>query len=75
MTAAELLEDGVFTVEQAGEFSGWSRATLYSLMETGELPYSRVRRTRRIPKRALIDLLARNLVGRTGVANGDEPIT
>jgi hypothetical protein len=42
-------------------------AQVYRPMEMGGLPYTKLGRSRRIGRRALVDLAARNLVGR-----GDE---
>jgi excisionase family DNA binding protein len=58
----ELLADGLMTVKQAAAFLGISVANLYVLMSRGELPYVKLGRSRRIPRRALIDLAAKNLV-------------
>ena len=59
----ELMLDGLVTVREAMAFLRLSRSTLYSLMDKGRLRYVRIGRTRRIPRRALIDLAAANLVG------------
>lgn len=59
----DLLSDGLVTVREAAAFLNLSRSTLYALMEQGRLPYTRIGRARRIPRRALIELAAANLVG------------
>jgi excisionase family DNA binding protein len=59
----ELLAEGLLPVEEAGKFTGFSRSFLYKLMNDGELPFTKIGRTRRIPRRALIDLASRHLVG------------
>jgi excisionase family DNA binding protein len=58
-----LLLDGLRTVDEAKEFLRLSRATLYSLMARGDLPFTTIGRRRLIPHRALIELAARKLVG------------
>ena len=60
----DLLRDGLIRVCDAAEFLGLARSTLYQLMERGELPYAKIGRARRIPRRAVVALAARSLVGR-----------
>ena len=60
----ELAADGLMTVEAARRFLGVSRSTLYKLMGDGTVPYVQLRGVRRIPKAALVDLIAANM--RTG---------
>jgi excisionase family DNA binding protein len=60
---AALVEEGLLKVTEAAEFLRLSRATLYSLMDRGELAFVKLGRSRRIPKRALIELAARELRG------------
>ena len=60
----EMMMDGAVTVTQAIAFTGLQRTTLYALMERGELPYLKVGRARRIPRRALTEMLARFVVAR-----------
>ena len=40
-----------------------SRATVYNMMNEGQLPYLKLGRSRRIPKRAVVELAASQLVG------------
>lgn len=55
----ETLRDGAMTVRQAVEFSGLNRTDLFSLMKAGRLPWFAPNgRTRMIPRRPLVDLLA-----------------
>jgi excisionase family DNA binding protein len=63
-SAASLVEDGLATVGQAADFLGLSRATLYALMERGELPFCKIGKSRRVPRRALQEFAASNLVMR-----------
>jgi excisionase family DNA binding protein len=63
MSVAEnLVHEGLFTIAEAQAFAKLSRATLYGLMESGVLAYVKIRRSRRIPRRALIELIQRGLV-------------
>jgi excisionase family DNA binding protein len=64
----QLCADGLFTVAQATQFLGLSKTMLYQLMERGRLPYVRIGRSRRIPKRVLVQLAAAHLVGGGGTA-------
>ncbi len=60
---AALVEDGLMKVAAAAAFLSHSRATLYTLMDRGELPFVKIGRSRRIPKRAVVELAARGLRG------------
>lgn len=51
-----LVLDGLMTVKQAAEFLSLSRSTVYGLMERGDLAYVKIGQSRRIPKKAVIDL-------------------
>ena len=59
-----LVQEGAVSVTDAVTFTGLHRSKLYTLMEAGELAYIKVGRARRIPRRALIELLARFVVAR-----------
>lgn len=59
-----LVEDGLMTVAEAGRFLSLSRASIYNLMDRGELPFAKLGRSRRIPRRAVVELAARSLKGR-----------
>jgi excisionase family DNA binding protein len=61
MVGTDLMTDGSFGVEEAQSFSGLGRTFLYELMTRGELPYTKVGARRLIPKRALVELLAKGL--------------
>jgi len=61
LTPEELLIDGTVSVKQAMAFANFSREYLYKLMRRRDLPYVQAGRVRRIPRRALIQFLARNL--------------
>lgn len=57
-----LLEDGLLRIKEAADFSGWSVAFIYKLMRQNELAYVKVGRSRRIPRRALINLAEKHLI-------------
>lgn len=59
----QTVADGLMNVSEAMAFLAVARSTLYQLMETGQLPYVKIGRARRIPRRALIQLAASNLRG------------
>lgn len=65
MKAIELVEDGLLSVRDACKWLGVSRSTLYQLMESGELPYTMVAKSKRaIPKAALKIYAAKKMRGR-----------
>jgi excisionase family DNA binding protein len=57
-----VIADGAMSIRKAVQFTGFSRSFLYEMMEDGRLPYIKIGRARRIPKRALLDLLQQALV-------------
>ena len=58
----DLVKRGMLRLSEAGDFLGISRSALYQLMERGELPYTKIGTSRRIPKQALMELAASGLV-------------
>ena len=58
-----LVADGLLTVRECAEFLHLSRSTIYELMDAGELRFAKLGRARRIPRRAVIELAARELKG------------
>ena len=62
-TRVELVADGLLTIREAAGFLHLSRSTVYQFMDRGELPFVKLGRSRRIPKRALVELAARGLQG------------
>jgi excisionase family DNA binding protein len=62
MTHEELIADGLVSPDEAMRFLGISRPTLNRLLDQGVLPTVRLVTTRRIPRRALVDLAARSVV-------------
>jgi excisionase family DNA binding protein len=59
----DLVSSGLTTVKEASGFLNLSRGMIYKLMETGQLRYVRIGRTRRIPKLALVNLAKDSLIG------------
>jgi excisionase family DNA binding protein len=55
--------DGLVSVKEAAEFLGMCVASVYNLNEKGQLPFCKIGGSRRIPRRALIELAERNLIG------------
>lgn len=55
----DLLADGALTVKQAVTFSGIGRSALFELMASGVLPWFRHGQNRMLPRRPLIEYLAR----------------
>ncbi len=60
---ADLLADGLCTVAVAARLLAVSRSFLYATMDAGELCYVKLGRSRRIPRRALLDYAGRHLHG------------
>lgn len=62
MTQTELVSGGLLRISEACKFLGISVATIYRLMERGELTYTRVGYGRRIPKNAIEQYLVHRMV-------------
>jgi excisionase family DNA binding protein len=60
---AALVADGLLTVRECAEFLHLSRSKVYELMNAGILCYAKLGRSRRIPRRAVIELAAQELRG------------
>jgi excisionase family DNA binding protein len=58
-----MLTDGMETVKDGAAFLRISVSQLYKYMENGDLPYAKIGRSRRIPRRALLAFAARHVVG------------
>jgi hypothetical protein len=59
-----LVDEGCLSIKAAQAFlGGISRASIYTLMEQGELAWTKVGRRRVVPKRALVAFLAFELHG------------
>ena len=67
----ELVSDGAVTIPTACQIAGVSRATIWRRIASGELASIRIGRRRLIPRRALLDYLARGLEPRAN-ARGPE---
>jgi excisionase family DNA binding protein len=61
--AEHLVEGGLERVREAARFLGISLSQTYVLMDRGELPYVKFGKSRRIPRKALIEFAKRNLIG------------
>jgi excisionase family DNA binding protein len=57
-----IVADGLLSVEEAKAFLRVSRSTLYSLMDTNQIAYVKLGRSRRVPRRALIEFACGGLV-------------
>jgi len=49
-----LVKGGLVTIGQAEDLTGLSKSKLYGLMSGGELPFTKIGASRRIPRRALV---------------------
>jgi len=58
-----LAAEGALPIPEAVRFSGCSRSVLYERMSAGELRFITVGRRRLIPRRALVEFLARRMNG------------
>lgn len=61
MTHEELVADGLVSPDEAMRYLGISRPTLNRLIDQGVLPTCRLVTTRRIPRRAMVELAARSV--------------
>jgi excisionase family DNA binding protein len=57
-----IVADGLLTPKEAALFLGISVAGLYKFMQKGDLIYTKLGRSRRIPKRAVVEFAASHLV-------------
>jgi excisionase family DNA binding protein len=62
--ARGLVDDGLVSIKEAAAFLRISVASLYTLMGRGQLGFVKLGRSRRIPRKALVELAARYFVGR-----------
>lgn len=60
-----VLTEGVMTVRDACRFLSIGRTQLYQLMKSGRLPWVSLGSCRRIPRRAVMQLLADGLVSKS----------
>lgn len=54
--------EGLLNVKEAMRFLGVSQAMLYQLMERGYLPYVKIGRARRVPRKVLVQFAAERLI-------------
>jgi excisionase family DNA binding protein len=62
--ANDRLDGGLQPVSKVARFLSLSRSKVYSLMETGELPYVKLGKSRRVRWADVLELVARNTVVR-----------
>lgn len=68
-TAAErIVEGGMFSMQEASDFSRLGKTTLYDEMNAGRLAFVKHGRRRLIPRKALQKRLAENLIEATSHA-------
>ena len=58
-----LVADGLMTIPDAARFLCVSRSKIYEMMDHGELIFVKLGRSRRIPRRALVELASANVHG------------
>ena len=51
-------------IPEVARFLALSRASVYQLMDRGELAWVKFGRARRVPRRAVVELAARRLIGK-----------
>jgi excisionase family DNA binding protein len=59
----QLVAEGLLSVYDAAAFLSVSRSKLYEMMDQGLLPFVKLGRSRRVPRRALVELAAGELRG------------
>lgn len=57
------MESILVTVKEAANYLRLSRATIYNLMESGHMPYVKIGKSRRIPRKSLCDIVSKNITG------------
>lgn len=65
--AEDLAAQGYMKINEAVKFSTLSRATLYAMMDRGELPYSKIGGRRLIPIAGLKAAIARGMAGQAAL--------
>jgi excisionase family DNA binding protein len=61
---ASLCADGLISPTAAAEFLSISRTSLYELLKSGAIPYTRIGADKKIPRRALVEFAEARLVER-----------
>ncbi len=64
----DLVAEGLLTIVETAAFLSISRSKLYELMDSGELAFVKLGRSRRVPRRAVVELAARGLRGGSRVS-------
>jgi excisionase family DNA binding protein len=59
---ASVIDEGFVDVRFAARFLGVSRSKVYGMMDNGELMYAKFGRSRRVPRRALLEVAEKSLV-------------
>jgi excisionase family DNA binding protein len=59
-----VVDEGFASIEEGCKYLRICRASMYLLMEAGEVAYAKFGKSRRIPWRALKDFAARSLVAK-----------
>lgn len=62
-TDLRAVNEGFVSVSEASRFLSLSRATLYKLMDSGELTFAKFGKSRRLPWAALKEFAAKSMVG------------
>jgi excisionase family DNA binding protein len=62
-SSTDIFGEGSMTVAQAAAFLNISRSKVYQLVDAGRLRSTKIDRTRRIPRRVLLDFAAAHLQG------------
>jgi excisionase family DNA binding protein len=63
-TAENVVTEGFATVPEGAKLLRLSRATMYGVMDAGDLAYAKFGRSRRIPWRAIREFAERGMVAR-----------
>jgi excisionase family DNA binding protein len=70
-TKEDLVSDGAVTVDEACQFLGLKKSTVYVLMDDGTIPSLEIRGRKLIPKKALVELLASKMTGGANATGGE----
>ena len=59
-----IVSEGMMSPTEVAEFLGFCRDTIYEMMSDGELPWTKIRGSRRIPRKLVVELAAKNMIVR-----------
>lgn len=62
-----LADQGFMSIAEVGEFLRLGRTTVFGLMKSGALPYAKLGRPRRVPRRSVVEFGARALTAQSPV--------